>query len=69
VLPAHLDTLFERDEADFHLYAFNQMRELGANFRFVSASLLWLLEQHFEIPPTIPVATHRIPARRAGKRR
>ncbi|MEX3633078.1 DUF1839 family protein [Paraburkholderia sp. BR14320] len=58
--PAHLDTLFERDEAYFHLYSFNLMRQLGANFEFLSKYLQWLSAQGFETPPTIPAAAQRI---------
>ncbi|MGF6665284.1 hypothetical protein QF000_006952 [Paraburkholderia atlantica] len=58
--PAHLDTLFERDEAYFHLYSFNLMRQLGANFEFLSKYLQWLSAQGFEMPPTIPAAAQRI---------
>ncbi|NVH71318.1 DUF1839 family protein [Paraburkholderia sp. JPY432] len=58
--PAHLDTLFGRDEAYFHLYSFNLMRQLGANFEFLSKYLQWLSAQGFEMPPTIPAAAQRI---------
>jgi len=58
--PAHLDTLFERGEAYLDLYAFNLMRQLGANFECLSKHLLWLFAQGFEIPPTIPAAAQRI---------
>ena len=58
--PAHLDTLFERDEAYFHLYSFNLMRQLGANFELLSKYLLWLCAQGFEIAPTIPAAAQCI---------
>ncbi|MCC8401611.1 DUF1839 family protein [Paraburkholderia sp. MMS20-SJTN17] len=58
--PAHLDALFDRDEAYFHLYSFNLMRQLGANFEFLSKYLLWLFAQGFDIPPTIPAAAQSI---------
>jgi len=58
--PGHLDTLMARGEAFFHPYSFNLMRQLGANFEFLSKYLLWLSEQGFEIPATIPAAAQRI---------
>ncbi|WP_233800993.1 DUF1839 family protein [Paraburkholderia sp. HP33-1] len=58
--PAHLDTLFDRDEAYFQLYSFNLMRQLGANFEFLSKYLQWLFAQGFDIPPTIPAAAQCI---------
>ncbi|WP_027211443.1 DUF1839 family protein [Burkholderia sp. WSM2232] len=58
--PGHLDTLIERGEAFFHPYSFNLMRQLGANFEFLSKYLLWLGEQGFAIPATIPAAAQRI---------
>jgi hypothetical protein len=58
--PAHLDTLLERGEAFFHPYSFNLMRQLGANFEFLSKYLRWLSAQGFEIPEAIPVAAHKI---------
>ncbi|EEA03928.1 protein of unknown function DUF1839 [Burkholderia sp. H160] len=58
--PAHLDTLFERDKAYFHLYSLNLMRQLGANFELLSKYLHWLYVQGFDIPPTIPAAAQCI---------
>jgi hypothetical protein len=39
-LPAHLDTLASREPAYFHAYAFNTMRQFGANFGLLEALLL-----------------------------
>jgi hypothetical protein len=60
--PAHLDMLLERGEAFFHPYSFNLMRQLGANFEFLSKYLLWLSTQGFEIPQSIPDSAKRIAA-------
>ncbi|NYH19520.1 DUF1839 family protein [Paraburkholderia bryophila] len=60
--PAHLDMLLERGEAFFHPYSFNLMRQLGANFEFLSKYLLWLGAQGFEMPATIPAAAQSIAA-------
>jgi hypothetical protein len=60
--PAHLDMLLERGEAFFHPYSFNLMRQLGANFEFLSKYLLWLSTQGFEIPQSIPDSAQRIAA-------
>jgi hypothetical protein len=58
--PDQLDTLLARGEKFFHLYSFNLMRQLGANFEFLSKYLLWLTVQGFEIPPQIPAAAQQI---------
>ena len=58
--PAHLDTLLERGQAYFHPYSFNLMRQLGANFEFVSKYLLWLTAQGFDIPVAISDAAQTI---------
>ena len=39
-LPAHLETLASREPAYFHAYAFNTMRQFGANFGLLEALLL-----------------------------
>jgi hypothetical protein len=51
--PEQLDTLLARGEKYFHLYSFNLMRQLGANFEFLSKYLLWLNEQEFDVPASI----------------
>jgi hypothetical protein len=43
-LPQHLETLAARDMEYFHLYAFNVMRQLGANFEMLGTYLDWLQE-------------------------
>jgi hypothetical protein len=58
--PAQLDTLLARGEKFFHLYSFNLMRQLGANFEFLSRYLQWLAGQGFEIPPGIVEAAQKI---------
>lgn len=58
--PAHLDTLLARGEPFFHPYSFNLMRQLGANFEFLSKYLLWLHAQGFDIPASIPAAAQTI---------
>ncbi len=58
--PQQLETLLERGEGFFHLYSFNLMRQLGANFEFLSKYLVWLSVQGFEIPAQIPAAAQKI---------
>lgn len=41
-LPAHLADLAGRPPDYFHLYAFNTLRQLGANFELLGAHLAWL---------------------------
>jgi hypothetical protein len=41
-LPQHLETLAARDMEYFHLYAFNVIRQLGANFELLGSYLDWL---------------------------
>jgi hypothetical protein len=60
VFPTHLDTLLARDEAYFHLYSFNLMRQLGANFEFLSKYLLWLNTQGCELPEALPASAQKI---------
>ncbi|KAA0595888.1 hypothetical protein J2848_002985 [Azospirillum lipoferum] len=40
--PEHLDRLLARPMEYFHLYAFNLLRQLGANFELLGAHLRWL---------------------------
>lgn len=58
--PAQLDTLLARGEPYFHPYSFNLMRQLGANFEFLSKYLLWLNEQGFEIAPAVAASAQRV---------
>jgi hypothetical protein len=41
-LPRHVEWLATRDVDDFHLYAFNLPRQLGANFELLGSYLQWL---------------------------
>ncbi|WP_144113628.1 DUF1839 family protein [Paraburkholderia sp. BCC1886] len=58
--PEHLETLLERGEPYFHLYAFNLMRQLGANFESLAKYLNWLSVQGFEIPSLITASAQSI---------
>ncbi|WP_455176070.1 DUF1839 family protein [Azospirillum largimobile] len=40
--PQHLDRLLSRPMEYFHLYAFNLLRQLGANFELLGAHVHWL---------------------------
>lgn len=40
--PAHLDQLLARPETYFHLYAFNTLRQAGANYELLASHLNWL---------------------------
>ncbi|MFP5513947.1 MAG: DUF1839 family protein [Alphaproteobacteria bacterium] len=40
--PEHLDRLLSRPMEYFHLYAFNLLRQLGANFELLGAHIRWL---------------------------
>ncbi|MDE1184679.1 DUF1839 family protein [Paraburkholderia sp.] len=60
--PEHLEMLLERGEAYFHPYSFNLMRQLGSNFEFLSKYLLWLTDQGFDMPASIPAAAQSIAA-------
>lgn len=42
VFPQHVEALAERDFGFFHLYAFNTLRQFGANFELLSSHLGWL---------------------------
>jgi hypothetical protein len=44
VFPDQAQRLAERDFAFFHTYAFNTLRQLGANFELLAAHLAWLGE-------------------------
>jgi hypothetical protein len=58
--PAHLETLLQRGEPFFHPYSFNLMRQLGANFEFLSKYLLWLNTQGCELPEALPASAQKI---------
>jgi Domain of unknown function (DUF1839) len=51
--PAHIETLVARGEAYFHLYTFNTLRQLGANFELLGQYVAWLGELGIETPPSI----------------
>ena len=42
VFPQHVEALAERDFGFFHKYAFNTLRQFGANFELLAAHLGWL---------------------------
>ena len=44
-LESDLEALLERDNADFHKYAFNTARQFGANFDLLAAHLDWIAQQ------------------------
>ena len=58
--PAHLDTLIARGDAYFHLYAFNTLRQLGANFELLGQYVDWLGESGVQTAPTIGAACKTI---------
>jgi hypothetical protein len=43
--PRHLEMLAARPMDYFHLYAFNVMRQLGANFELMGSHIRWLADQ------------------------
>jgi hypothetical protein len=43
--PAHAEQLAQRPMEFFHLYAFNTLRQIGANFELLSSHLNWLMQQ------------------------
>ncbi|MBY0467176.1 MAG: DUF1839 family protein [Burkholderiales bacterium] len=51
-LPAHLETLASREPAYFHAYAFNTMRQFGANFGLLEALLLRWPDTGFQAAAT-----------------
>ncbi|WP_042337866.1 DUF1839 family protein [Paraburkholderia ferrariae] len=58
--PAQLDTLLARGESYFHVYSFNLMRQLGANFEFLSKYLSWLDAHGVAIPETIAASAQKV---------
>jgi len=58
--PAHLDQLLTRGDAYFHLYSFNLMRQLGANFEFLSKYVQWLSARGCEMPASVATAAQKI---------
>ncbi len=43
--PTHAEMLSQRSMEFFHLYAFNTLRQVGANFEMLSSHLSWLASQ------------------------
>jgi hypothetical protein len=58
--PAHIETLIARGEKYFHLYAFNTLRQVGANFELLGQYVAWLRELGVETSPTIETACKAI---------
>ena len=55
--PAQIEAVSGREFEFFHLYAFNTLRQLGANFELFSAHLQWLRDQgRVEMEPGIALA-------------
>lgn len=48
VFPTQVEALAERPFGFFHKYAFNTLRQLGANFELASTHLSWLDQHEFE---------------------
>jgi hypothetical protein len=51
--PQHLEALLTRGDAYFHVYAFNTLRQLGANFELLGRYLLWLRHHGHAAPEVI----------------
>ncbi|MFX5522615.1 DUF1839 family protein, partial [Acinetobacter baumannii] len=60
VFPQHLDELAARGEPAFHPYAFNVLRQLGANFELLGKYLRWLSLQGQPLPAAIATACQRL---------
>lgn len=58
--PEHLDTLIARGDAYFHLYAFNTLRQLGANFELLGQYVDWLGEAGVQSAPAVGTACKTI---------
>lgn len=48
VMPQHVEGLAQKPFEAFHLYAFNTLRQLGANFELYASHLSWLEEKNCE---------------------
>jgi hypothetical protein len=48
VFPAQVEAVSERPFDFFHKYAFNTLRQFGANFELASSHLIWLDQHKFE---------------------
>jgi hypothetical protein len=58
--PEHLRALLERDPAYYHLYTFNVMRQLGANFELLAKYVGWLNEHGVDVPLEIQTNAQKI---------
>ncbi|SAK87163.1 DUF1839 family protein [Caballeronia ptereochthonis] len=58
--PEHVETMIARGEPYARLYAFNVMRQLGANFELLAHYLQWMREQGFDIPMQAHAGARRI---------
>ncbi|SAL67119.1 hypothetical protein AWB71_04004 [Caballeronia peredens] len=58
--PEHVETMIARGEPYARHYAFNVMRQLGANFELLAHYLQWLREQGFDIPPHTHMSARKI---------
>ncbi|SAL02173.1 hypothetical protein AWB77_06499 [Caballeronia fortuita] len=58
--PEHVDTMIARGESYARLYAFNVMRQLGANFELLAHYLQWMREQGFDIPAQTHAGARKI---------
>ncbi|SAK76795.1 hypothetical protein AWB79_04651 [Caballeronia hypogeia] len=58
--PAHVETMLARGEPYARLYAFNMMRQLGANFELLAHYLQWMREQGFDIPAQTHIGARKI---------
>ncbi|MCM2397994.1 DUF1839 family protein [Rhizobium sp. S95] len=47
VFPAQVEAIAERPFGYFHKYAFNTLRQFGANFELLASHLTWLSEESF----------------------
>lgn len=47
VFPAQVEKVADRDFSFFHKYAFNTLRQVGANFELLAAHLAWLQDRNF----------------------
>lgn len=58
--PEHVETMIARGEPYARLYAFNVMRQLGANFELLAHYLQWMREQGFDIPVQAHLGARKI---------
>ncbi len=58
--PAHIEALIARGDKYFHLYAFNTLRQLGANFELLGQYTAWLREFGVDTHPSIEASCKTI---------